>query len=215
MNYFRSCLKFLELDNKRNGDVIAQQYAGSEAFHKAQIDKVGEDWKAVRHNIALIAVKRYLSNVLTDYEKQKTFSLFLGEFKPDPARLEASLWNEDATIPFAQSQADITEEKIALFPLITKQQKMVQPSFGILNEKNAFDDEKITVLGGENSISRENPRNKKESFVMGEANHKENSEKSDEEKNNSILPSNFHFLESFKKMEREYPLIKESNDKHK
>ena len=38
------------------------------------------NWKKVKQNIAIKAVKRYLSNILTDTEKQKSFCLFLGEF---------------------------------------------------------------------------------------------------------------------------------------
>lgn len=32
----------------RNGDEIAKQYAGSEAFHKAQLYKIDGDWKTVK-----------------------------------------------------------------------------------------------------------------------------------------------------------------------
>lgn len=67
-----------------NGDKIAQQYAGSDAFHKAQIYKTGEGtWQTIKQNIALIAVKRYLSNTLMDNEKQRALWLFLGDFTPE------------------------------------------------------------------------------------------------------------------------------------
>ena len=70
--------------DQANGDKIAQQYAGSDAFHKAQIYKTGEGtWQTIKQNIALIAVKRYLSNTLMDSEKQRALWLFLGEFTPE------------------------------------------------------------------------------------------------------------------------------------
>jgi len=46
------------LFNQKNGDVLAQLYAGSAAFHKAQVDKVNGNWKTVKQSIALVAVKR-------------------------------------------------------------------------------------------------------------------------------------------------------------
>lgn len=43
----------------RNGDKIAQQYAGSDAFHKAQIYRNDEGkWHTIKQNITFIAVKR-------------------------------------------------------------------------------------------------------------------------------------------------------------
>jgi hypothetical protein len=43
----------------RNGDRIAQQYAGSDAFHKAQIYRNEEGkWHTLKQNITVIAVKR-------------------------------------------------------------------------------------------------------------------------------------------------------------
>lgn len=45
----------------RNGDKIAQQYAGSDAFHKAQIYRNQEgQWHTLKQSIAVIAVKRYI-----------------------------------------------------------------------------------------------------------------------------------------------------------
>ena len=66
----------------KNGDELAKQYAGSEAFHKAWLYKVDGDWKTVKQSIAFIAVKRYLNNILNDFEKQKSYNLFLGNFVP-------------------------------------------------------------------------------------------------------------------------------------
>ena len=50
----------------------------------------------MRHNIAIVAVKRYISNTLMDTEKQRTIWLFLGEFTPekDPKK---DLWDFDPT----------------------------------------------------------------------------------------------------------------------
>lgn len=76
-----------------NGDKIAQQYAGSDAFHKAQIYKTNlGDWKTLKQNIALIAVKRYISNTLLDSQKQRCLWLFLGEFVPT-VNDEEDIWN--------------------------------------------------------------------------------------------------------------------------
>lgn len=76
-----------------NGDKIAQQYAGSDAFHKAQIYKTHMgDWKTLKQNITLIAVKRYISNTLLDNQKQRCLWLFLGEFKPTHDD-ESDIWS--------------------------------------------------------------------------------------------------------------------------
>ena len=67
-----------------NGDRIAQQYAGSDAFHKAQIVKTESGkWQTLKQNIVMIAVKRYISNTLMDNEKQRNIWLFLGDFTPE------------------------------------------------------------------------------------------------------------------------------------
>lgn len=44
--------------DQKNGDEIALQYAGSEAFHKAEIYKSKEGWRPVKENITLKAIKR-------------------------------------------------------------------------------------------------------------------------------------------------------------
>ena len=76
-----------------NGDRIAMQYAGSEAFHKAQIYKtVGGEWKSSKHNCSLIAVKRYISNALMDYDRQRTWWLYLGDFMPS-SHEKKPLWD--------------------------------------------------------------------------------------------------------------------------
>ena len=64
MNCWHLFFKFLgyyykEFNNQKNGDQIALQYAGSEAFHKAEIYKSKEGWKPVKENITLKAIKRY------------------------------------------------------------------------------------------------------------------------------------------------------------
>lgn len=67
-----------------NGDCIAKQYAGSEAFHKATlIEAENGNWKTQKQNYAFLALKRYISNTLLDNEKQKAISLFLGDFLPN------------------------------------------------------------------------------------------------------------------------------------
>lgn len=85
----------------RNGDKIAQQYAGSDAFHKAQIyrNDIDGQWQTLKQNITLIAVKRYISNTLLDAEKQRSLWLFLGEFTPvrDVKDPSPELWDLDPT----------------------------------------------------------------------------------------------------------------------
>lgn len=83
----------------RNGDKIAQQYAGSDAFHKAQIyrNDIDGQWQTLKQNITLIAVKRYISNTLNDAEKQRSLWLFLGEYTPVKESKDPSpeLWDLD------------------------------------------------------------------------------------------------------------------------
>ena len=50
----------------------------------------------MRHNIAIVAVKRYISNTLMDTEKQRTTWLFLGEFTPEKDT-KNDLWDFDPT----------------------------------------------------------------------------------------------------------------------
>ena len=78
-----------------NGDALAEQYAGSEAFHKAGLTSSKEgEWKAKKENIMLLAMKRYFNNTLLDYDKQKMIWLFLGEFVPDPKESK-HIWELD------------------------------------------------------------------------------------------------------------------------
>ena len=78
-----------------NGDCIAKQYAGSEAFHKATlIETQAGNWKTQKQNYAFLAVKRYISNALLDNEKQKCISLFLGDFLPN-LKHSKHLWDLD------------------------------------------------------------------------------------------------------------------------
>lgn len=80
-----------------NGDCIAQQYAGSDAFHKAQVYKTSQgEYRSYKQNIAFIAVKRYFSNLVLDYEKQKAYWLFLGDFLPFfQSKDKPALWDAD------------------------------------------------------------------------------------------------------------------------
>ena len=78
-----------------NGDCIAKQYAGSEAFHKATlIETETGNWKTQKQNYAFLALKRYISNTLLDNEKQKCISLFLGDFLPN-IKHNKHLWDLD------------------------------------------------------------------------------------------------------------------------
>ena len=58
MSYSRSFSRCSAWAYQRNGDYLAQQYAGSAAFHKAQVDKINGGWTTVKQSIALVAVKR-------------------------------------------------------------------------------------------------------------------------------------------------------------
>ena len=78
-----------------NGDCIAKQYAGSEAFHKATlIETENGNWKTQKQNYTFLALKRYISNTLLDNEKQKNISLFLGDFLPNIKHTK-HLWDLD------------------------------------------------------------------------------------------------------------------------
>lgn len=78
-----------------NGDSIAKQYAGSEAFHKSTlIETENGNWKTQKQNYTFLALKRYISNTLLDNEKQKCISLFLGDFLPNLKHYK-HLWDLD------------------------------------------------------------------------------------------------------------------------
>lgn len=168
------------------------------------MDKVGEDWKAVRHNIAMVAVKRYLSNILTDYEKQRTYALALGEFVPNPKDLAHSLWNDDVMVPYQQNKADITAEKEKLFPMITKDKKLIISSAALLTEANAFQDEKVIILGGDLAVE-ETAEPKEKLWVQdGSVNDVQTGEEEQKEvEQEEYMPSNLNFLAKFRKIDRE------------
>ena len=99
-NFFEKCAKnellalMLEMYGY-NGDLIAKQYAGSEAFHKATLCEVDKgDWKTKKQSITFLAIKRYFSNVMLDTEKQKNLWLFLGDFIPK-SEDKKHLWDLD------------------------------------------------------------------------------------------------------------------------
>ena len=158
----------------------------------------------MRHNIALIAVKRYLSNVLTDYEKQKSISLFLGEFQPDPVNLANSLWNDDAMLPYPDSQADVSAEKALLFPLLTGRQLMALPLGSLLREEKAFREEKTIVLGSEQPAEEESVAAEKEegaSAVLKKPAQEGPIGLDD------LEPSNINFLQHFREMDKTQPFV--------
>lgn len=143
----------------RNGDKIAQQYAGSEAFHKAQIQKEAEgEWKAIRQNIAFIAVKRYFSNVMMDNEKQRSLWLFLGEFDPSKAEEGEELWNlnpvdrekEEALQDSEQSlkiqhlKLRTSRGKLGLY-LLSERMKVAIPDNSLMNIVGELDYEEDTL----------------------------------------------------------------------
>ncbi|PHJ23250.1 hypothetical protein CSUI_002896 [Cystoisospora suis] len=106
------------------GDTIALQYAGSPAMHAAAFSKAdvvstegtakggtcdtkeknsrqglknGRLWKAEKRNNLVVAVERYLSNRLSDAEKQRGLDLFLGYFRPYTTSTD--LWSIDLYDP--------------------------------------------------------------------------------------------------------------------
>ena len=108
-----------------HGDVIAQQYAGSGAMHR--LDEVsgstdtGADPSSEREFVltggaknALVAAKRYYSNVLTDYDRQQAIDLMLGIFEPRAG--ESHVWQmkrgpEDLRVgPHGRRQSDMVGE---------------------------------------------------------------------------------------------------------
>lgn len=118
-----------------NGDKIAQQYAGSDAFHKAQIYKSEEGtWRTIKQNIALIAVKRYISNTLMDSEKQRCLWLFLGEYTPekDP---KTDLWDIDPS----NKDSDEAIYKNSIDSYVNTQQEKITLSEGRLKRLSLLD----------------------------------------------------------------------------
>eukprot|EP00917_Polyrhabdina_sp_WS-2016_P014627 GHVP01031974.1.p2 GENE.GHVP01031974.1~~GHVP01031974.1.p2 ORF type:complete len:392 (-),score=81.99 GHVP01031974.1:995-2170(-) len=65
------------------GDDISACYAGSEAMHRAGfvINDKGQIETYRRGNTA-IAVKRFLSNMVDDFDKQRAMDIFTGKFQP-------------------------------------------------------------------------------------------------------------------------------------
>lgn len=78
----------------KNGDMIALQYAGSEALHKATFKMRNGDWKPENRSNGIISVKRYFNNVLNDNEKQRTLWIFLGDYIPN-IKEKKQLWDLD------------------------------------------------------------------------------------------------------------------------
>ena len=70
------------------------QYGGSEAFHKAGIIKSKEGWKPIKENITFKAIKRYMNNVFTDSDKQKSIMLFVGDYVPLEHHADNPIWDE-------------------------------------------------------------------------------------------------------------------------
>lgn len=167
---------------QQNGDKIAQQYAGSDAFHKAQIYKTRDGtWENVKTSIAVVAVKRYLSNTLMDNEKQKFLWLFLGDYIPEKEATK-ELWDMDPAS--AQESEDFLKKNNMENYVNIYQEKLIQnegrlkPFF--LIEKSKFNPysllsktekenefEKIIVLENEFSMKTEESKEplKKESVV--------------------------------------------------
>ena len=130
-----------------NGDKIAQQYAGSDAFHKAQIYQTEEGtWQTLKQNIALIAVKRYISNTLMDTEKQRNVWLFLGEFTPEAEPLR-ELWDIDP----ADKEADEWVAKNAVENYINTNQEKLVVSEGRLRRVSLWE---LRQLGGKSDFHK-------------------------------------------------------------
>ncbi len=188
-------------------------YAGSAAFHKAQVDKIDGNWKTVKQNIALIAVKRYLSNILTDHEKQKAFTLFLGEFKPDSQFPGKNLWDEDAELQYKAPKGDISGDKPALFPLITRRQKLLQFNYKKYDETTAFTDENVKIITEDEEMVmyksdkkpvKGKPRIKTEQEMEENPRAVDSPHAIIDTDKLNFLPSHYNYVGRFKKLEENF-----------
>lgn len=175
----------------RNGDELAKQYAGSEAFHKAQLYEVDGNWKTVKQNITFIAVKRYLNNILNDFEKQKSYNLFLGTFIPKNDDEKLDLWNIMDTDKLQEIPCEcvMTEVKKKIFPSVKYYEYLLFKSYDC--RQNMFPVQIPIVIETDKSIIT-----KKGTMLE----RKEPSTQEFKPSNVSSLinpPHNFNFIERF------------------
>ncbi|KAM7254653.1 hypothetical protein ACFE04_004033 [Oxalis oulophora] len=76
------------------GDVVAQQYSGSDAQNKIFCEMRGQ-WKgATRYKEFIRILQRFYNNAYVDANKQDSINVFLGHFQPHPEK--PALWELDS-----------------------------------------------------------------------------------------------------------------------
>lgn len=123
----------------------------------------------MKTNIAVVAVKRYLSNTLMDNEKQKYLWLFLGDYIPEK-EITKELWdldpaNTQESEDFLkknnmENYVNIYQEKLTLNPGRLKPYFMIEKSkfnpYSLLSKPEQESDfDKIIVLENEFSMKTE------------------------------------------------------------
>ena len=177
----------------RNGDAIAKQYAGSEAFHKAQLYKINGDWVNVKHNITFIAVKRYFHNILIDKEKQKSFYLFLGLFVPDEKNLDMNLWDNYEKVRVLPCKCVVVDKVFEVFGRICYKKKILEENFFLRKIKKLdFNDLPIFIEEEENEILEilEKKENLEKKVIL------------EKKKVLEVYDGNYHFEKDFRDLEK-------------
>ncbi len=156
---------------------------------------------------------RYLSNVLTDNEKQKAFTLFLGEFQPDTHFPNKNLWDDDLDYRLQTHPGDVVAEKPNLYPLITRHQKLLQFNSKIYNPHKAFSDEGIKIIAEEEPTTPgridkkaekgKQQKSKKEKPVEINVVNSQANLTSDPIDRREFLPSHYNYVERFRQLEAE------------
>jgi len=157
-------------------------------------------------------VIRYLSNILTDHEKQKAFTLFLGEFQPNPQFPGKNLWDEDVELQYRAPPGDVSVEKLTLYPLITRRQKLLQFNNKIYDVTNAFSDESIKIIAEEESVvtGRSEKKGEKNKHKMKQLKTAETQMIASQCNlvnppidKRTFLPSHYNYIDRFKQLEAE------------
>lgn len=159
--------------------------------------KINGDWTTVKQSIAFVAVKRYLSNILTDAEKQKTLSLFLGEFRPNSEDLSVNLWDagEEPT-PKPEDLQVSWPIMPPLFPQLTLAQKLLQVPFKVKMDLDPQIPERFVVL----EETDPNPSPPKQRTLA----QLPPSPPSPPERVDEFQPSHFDFLHTYREKEKLY-----------
>ena len=125
----------------------------------------------------------------------------MGEFKPDPRVLSNALWNDDAMLPYPQNEADISVPKDLLFKPLSRDEMIIQVPYHIMNEKSAFREEKVLILGGDSSNVEEMApkiKEKEKPIIKFQKNEQHIADIGVQ----NFKPSNFNFLANFREMDK-------------